>query len=112
MDLRDSAWDMNQRVDLVEEGHNLEVPIQEELLEADLGDGKEESERGVVLDGQDIDSVLLSQLSHLVASIFRVQRDANLLRHGVCGVVEDPVEHLDQEGELLQNPAGKVHARG
>lgn len=110
--VRYGAWDMDQRVDLVEEGHHLEMAIQEELLEADFGNGEEYVERSIVLEGQDVDAVFLSQLSYLIAAHPRVQRDADLLREGVCDIVQGPVEHLDQEGKLLQDPAGEVHARG
>lgn len=107
--VRDRAWDMHERVDLVEEAEDAKVPLQKELLESHFCHRKEEAQRCVVFDGQDIDAVLLSQLSHLVASISRVQRCSNLLGHRVCHIIQGPVEHLNQERKLLQNARRKVH---
>lgn len=37
-----------------------------------------------------------------------VKSSSGLLRHGVCHVVQTPIEHLDQERVLLQYPAVDV----
>ena len=67
--LRDSSWNVHQGVELVEDRDEGCMSIEEEPLKVDFGDRKEDLEDGVVFEGKDIDAMLLSQLSHSIASI-------------------------------------------
>lgn len=67
--LRNSAWDVHKRVELIEDGDKGGVPVQEKSLKIDFGDGEEDLEEGVVLEGKNVDAMLLSQLSHAFASV-------------------------------------------
>jgi hypothetical protein len=87
------------------------VVLDEVLLNTDLREREEDAEDGVVLKPQDVQRMLLRKLSDLVRALESVQVLSDLLRHGVNSVVESPVEHLDQEGELLQNAAVDVSSK-
>lgn len=99
---------MDQRVQLVEGRKNALVVLKEVLLDAHLGEGEEYAESGVVLEPEDVQRMLLRKLGDLVRTLECVHVRGDLLGHGVDDIVEGPVEHLDQEGELLQDAAVQV----
>lgn len=99
---------MDDRVELVECREDRHVVLDEVLLNTNLGEREEDAEDRVVLKPQDVKRMLLRKLSDFVRALQSVQVLGNLLGHGVYDVVESPVEHLDQEGKLLQNAAVEV----
>jgi len=99
---------VNKRVQLVECREDVLVVLKEVLLNSDLGEGEEDAEDGVVLEPEDVESVLLSKLGDFVSALQSVHVGGNLLGHGVDDVVEGPVEHLDEKGEFLQDSAVQV----
>jgi len=84
------------------------VVLKEVLLYTNFREREEDAEERLVLKPEDVERMLLRKLSDLVRALQCVQVLGNLLGHGVDEVVESPVEHLDQEGELLQNAAVDV----
>lgn len=110
-DLRNSSRDVDKRVQLVERREDRLVVLKEVLLDSNLGEGEEDAEDRLVLKPQNVESVLLSKLSNLVRALQSVHVRGNLLGHGVDDVVEGPVEHLDEKGEFLQDPAVQVSGK-
>lgn len=102
---------MNNRVELVERREDGHVVLKEVLLDTDFREREEDAEDRVVLEPEDVECMLLRKLSDLVRALQGVQVLSDLLGHGVDDVVESPVEHLDQEGELLQDAAVDVSSK-
>lgn len=102
---------MDDRVELVECRENGHVVLEEVLLNANLREREEDAEDRLVLKPEDVKRMLLRKLSDLVRALQSVQVLGDLLCHGVDDVVQSPVEHLDQEGELLQDATVDVSSK-
>lgn len=111
IDLRNSSRDVDDGVELVERREDGHVVLKEVLLNTDLCEREEDAEDRLVLEPEDVECMLLRKLSDFVRTLQSVQVLGNLLGHGVDDVVESPVEHLDQEGELLQNATVDVSSK-
>nr|POE87950.1 hypothetical protein CFP56_11179 [Quercus suber] len=101
----DGAGDVDQGVDAVEDGEEMPVAVHEPLLHPDLVDGKEEGEGGELLELQHVEAV---RLRHVPDACVFVELVGQICGHAVEGIVDDPVEHLDQEGEALQQARMQV----
>jgi hypothetical protein len=82
----------------------------EEGLEVHLLDGKEDRKHRVVLEVEDANSMLLSELGDTILS--GIESSGDGLCETVCCVVESPVEHFYQERVLLQDSAVQVIGEG
>ena len=102
---------MDKGVELVEQSHEAQMSIQKEALEIHLGDRKENLRHSVMFQIQYRDSMRLCQLGNLVIGIPVVQCSSNLLRQSISQKVQRPVEHLDQEGEALEDSRWEIHIR-
>jgi len=110
-DLRNGSRNVDKRVKLVECREDRLVVLKEVFLDSDFGEGEEDTEDRLVLEPQNVKSVFLSKLSDLVRTLESVHVRGDLLGHGVDDIVESPVEHLNEEGELLQDPAVQVSGK-
>lgn len=102
--LHHSARNVDERVDLVEEGHDGLVSSDEVPLQLDLRNRKENVEERVVLEVENPDAIILCLLGDLFATT-TIHRGSYILGHSIRGVVEGPVEHFHEEGILLQDSA-------
>jgi hypothetical protein len=98
---------VHQSIALVQHRKRVLVPVHEPLLHALLLDGEQETQQPVVLGRQHGDAVVLRDVPDAAAG---KQARRQHGRHAVKGVVDDPVEHLDQEGEALEDAAVDVVA--
>lgn len=95
---------MDERVDLVEEGHDRFMSNNEILLELSLRNRKENVEKSIVLEVEYPDAVVLCHGGDLIATT-AIYRRSHILGHCIRDVVEGPVEHFHEEGILLQDSA-------
>lgn len=100
--LPDSAWNVDQGISAIQKGERILMPMHEPLLHVPLFYGKQEREHPILLSLQHSDTVCLRDIPDVRLAKQPLRRNA---RHAVKSVVDDPVEHLDQEGEFLQHPA-------
>lgn len=109
--LPDSHRDMNKRVGPVENSQHGLVVSPEPHLDIDLSQREEEAERALVLEPKNSNAVVLGRLPNTIGG---EDQFAGLLDADVEEQVDGPVEHLDQEGELLDEAAVPVvgEARG
>jgi len=82
----------------------------EEGLEVHLLDREENRKHRIVLKVENADSMLLGEFGDTVLS--GIERSGDGFCGTVCCVVESPVEHFNQEGELLQDSAVQVVGKG
>lgn len=101
-DEEDGAGDVHERVGAVEKGENVLVAVHEEVLDADFGDGEEDFRPGFVFRVEDGDAVGFGDFPETVCG---EEHCGEEFRAAVKAVVQTPVEHLDQEGELLDEAA-------
>lgn len=101
-DEEDGAGDVHEGVGAVEEGEDVGVAVHEEVLDADLGEGEEDLRPGGVFGVEDGDAVRFGDFPKAVG---REEHCGEDFRGGVEAIVERPVEHLDQEGEFLDEAA-------
>jgi len=102
---------MDPRVHPVENRQQVMVSMYKVVLHINLSQRKQKTQRTVLLDCEKGNPMVLRRLPNTIT------REDNLgkgLHAGVEGEIQGPVEHLDQEGELLDAsamPAMRV-ARG
>lgn len=93
------AGDMDERIESVEEGQEVLVAVHEPLLDVEFSDEEQEAEDAEVFEGEEGDGVGLGCGPDSLAGEDFVGEDCG---HAVEEVVEDPVEHFDEEGEFLE----------
>ena len=95
---------MDQSVGAVEDGQCGLVIAHEPHLHVVFPPGEEELEGSVLLEFQDLQTVVFGDLPYLLGEYLL----GDDFRHAVEEVGNDPVEHLDEEGEFLEDAAVKV----
>ena len=103
--LPDSDRNVDERVSPVEDGQHVLVALPKKRLHGDLLDGEQEAEDAVVLQVEDGDAVLLRRLPDAVGGEDELTAG---LDADVEEQVDGPVEHLDEEGEFLDEAAVPV----
>lgn len=93
---------MNQRICTVEEGQSRLVTIREPMLNVVFCYWEQGAEKAEMLELQYPDPILLRRLPD---TGFRKYGRGHDLRHSIEEICNDPVKHLNQEGEFLQYPA-------
>lgn len=101
-DEEDCSRDVDERVCAVEEGEYVFVTVHEEVLDIDFGEREENLGPCGVFGIQDGDAVLFGDFPETLGG---EELCGEEFRAGVESVVENPVEHLDQEREFLDEAA-------
>lgn len=81
------------------------MAMHEPLLDVLFADGKQETQPAELFDLEDGNSVLLSHGPDAGGGEYALGDDGG---HAVEGVVDDPVEHLDEKGKPLQDATVQV----
>lgn len=94
----DSDGDVNQGVSTVQDGQHRLVIVPEEALDIDLAQRKQPAKRALMLKPQDRLSMVLRSLPDAIRGGDKLTRrlDADVEQQ-----IDRPVEHLDEERELL-----------
>jgi len=94
-----SSRDVNQRIALVQHRKRILMSMHEPLLYVPLSDREQEPQEAKLLCFQYCNSVFLRYVPYSAPSEKLRRYDAS---HAVEGIVDNPVEHLNQEREALQ----------
>ncbi len=94
---------MDKRVHAVEEGDEVGVAVQEPRLKYDLLDGEKKAEERIMLSPEDSFAMTLSKIPYVAPP--RKESCGQVFGDGVSDEVENPIEHLDQEGEFRKHTA-------
>jgi len=73
--------------------------LEKESLNVYLLNGEEEADSRIVFQVQNGDPMILRQMDDSITTL-PVKGGSGLLREAVGHIVEDPVEHLDEEGKF------------
>ena len=98
------SWDVDESVGAVEDGQCRLMITHKPHLHVVFSPRKEELEWPVLFEFEHLQTMVFSHLPYLLGEYL----SGDDFRHAVEEVGDDPVEHFDQEGKLLEDTAVKV----